>query len=61
MNQDVDALRSRAEHAYARWRACDAEPPDASVDGCAQLKLERDVAAQALFTARRPSLSDGAR
>ena len=61
MNLEVDPLRIRAEHAYARWRACDAELPDASVDGCAQLKLERDVAAQALFTARRPSVSDAAR
>jgi hypothetical protein len=60
MNQDLDTfLRSRTEHAYARWRACDAQrarrlPSD---EECTQLKSELDLAAQALFWARRPSLT----
>jgi hypothetical protein len=60
MNQDLDTfLRDRTGHAYARWRACDVQRvrhqvPDVE---CTKLKTELDLAAQALFWARRPSLT----
>lgn len=60
VDQDLDMLlRSRAEHAYARWRACAAQRArnqGADVE-CTRLKAELDLAAQSLFWARRPSLT----
>lgn len=60
MDQDLDTLlRSRTEHAYARWRACAAQlGRDRALDvECTRLKAELNLAAQALFWARRPSLT----
>jgi hypothetical protein len=60
MNQDLDTfLLSRTGQAYARWRACDAQRTrrqTADVE-CTRLKAELDLAAQALFWSRRPSLT----
>lgn len=52
-------LRRQAERAYARWRACDAQRPrDQAPDAEGRrLKSELDLAARALFSARRPSLT----
>lgn len=55
---EIDALRRQAEQAYAQWRACDSQrrrQPAAGED-CTPLKADLDLAAKALFTARRPSL-----
>ncbi len=53
--EDIPTLRRRAEKAYARWRACDAQRPrdHAADEECTQLKAELDLAAKALFTARK--------
>ena len=56
---EIDALRRQAEQAYAQWRACDSQrrrQPAAGAD-CTPLKVELDHVAEALFKARRPSLS----
>lgn len=54
MAENLATLRSRAEHAYARWRACDAQRPrDAAADEeCARLKHELDLAEEAVRVAR---------
>ena len=54
---EIDALRRQAEQAYAQWRACDSQrrrQPAAGAD-CTPLKADLDLAAKALFAARRPS------
>jgi hypothetical protein len=57
--EEIEQVRRRAETAYARWRACDAQrPPDQAADEeCKRLKAELDLAARELFAARRPSLT----
>jgi hypothetical protein len=55
---DLDTLRRRAEQAYARWRACDAQRPrDGATDvECTRLKNEYDLADHEYLRARKPSV-----
>jgi K+-sensing histidine kinase KdpD len=57
--EEIDALRRLAEKAHAQWRVCHSQRPrdQAAEEECTRLKAERDLAAKALFAARRPSLS----
>jgi hypothetical protein len=56
---DLDTLRRRAERAYARWRACDAQRPRdrAADEECARLKHDYDLADEIYLRARKPSVS----
>jgi hypothetical protein len=52
---DRDALRSRAERAYARWRACEAGQLriGAADAECTRLRREYELADRAYQQARR--------
>ncbi|MEO8230401.1 MAG: hypothetical protein ABI628_11665 [Chloroflexota bacterium] len=59
MIDDLDTLRRRAERAYARWRAYDAQRPlnQAPDEECVRLKNELDLAEDAVRRVRQQHLS----
>lgn len=59
--EEINELRRRAESAYARWRACDAQRPrdKAADEECTRLKRDLDIAEKALRRLRRPWESAG--
>ena len=56
-SEDIESIRRRTEAAYARWRACVVSRQRSTDEHCNPLKADLDVAAQALFAARRPSIA----